>query len=80
MNFMERIHLAILRAVQEKDIKIEEIEKATGISVQEISGYFKGHSYLSNSGVQKLIDFLEIDISIRFPIKKVEVEKWICCE
>jgi len=80
MNFMERIQIAILQAVQEKGIKMAEIEKATGISAQEISGYFKGHSHLSNLGVQKLIDFLEIDISIRFPIKKVEVEKWIQCE
>ena len=80
MNFMERIHLAILRAVQEKGIKIAEIEKATGINAERITLYWNDYQNLTNSDIQKLIDFLEIDINIRFPKEKSVVDEWIFCE
>ena len=80
MNFMERIQKAILLAKQKKGVTAEQIAFDLKIPLTHLKEYEKENESLFSKDIQKLMDYFEIEMTLRFPKEKVEVKEWVWCE
>ncbi|GJM64674.1 helix-turn-helix transcriptional regulator [Persicobacter diffluens] len=69
------LNTIIKKAIQSKQLSNAHLAELLGVSATTISNWKTGHSEPSISNLRKLADILDLDLSISFKEKEIEIDK-----